>query len=329
MNASSIAALLTALCATLGAAPLAPPARVLHTTFDTDRVYVTVRTRNGATLDLYTDTGGGMLLSADAARRAGLEAHAVTDSATVAQLGPGAAVADAPRLAPDEPAPAFPVGQQIAVVPAVAEVPGWPAQGDGIVGQAWFAGHVWTWDYPGHRLVLRPAGWRPSDTRHALAVGFKHAGGHRVLDFPRIVVRVDGDSLSMLLDTGAETMLSAGALAALHDGRPAFRATSMIAHAVFARWHAAHPDWPVVDSAQAVTHSRMIRVPRVEIAGLATGPVWFTERSDASYRQYMSAMTDREVEGSLGGNALADFRMTLDYPRARAWFTCVRDCRPA
>lgn len=325
MNAPSPLALLAALSAAL----LTPPARVLHTKFDTDRVYVVVRTRNGATLDLYTDTGGGMLLSADAVRRAGLAAHAVTDSATVVQLGPDAAVADAPALATDEPAPAFPAGQPVAVVPAVAEVPGWPTQGDGILGQAWFAGHVWTWDYPGHRLILRPAGWRPADTSHALVVGFKRDGGHRVLDFPRVVVRVDGDSLSMLLDTGAETMLSARALAALHDGRPAFRATSMIAHTVFARWHAAHPDWPVVDSAQAVTHSRMIRVPRVEIAGLATGPVWFTERSDASYHQYMSAMTDREVEGSLGGNALAGLRMTLDYPGARAWFVCPTGCGDA
>jgi hypothetical protein len=148
-----------------------------------------------------------------------------------------------------------------------------------------------------------------------------------VLNFPRIVVRIDGDSLPMLLDTGAETLLTASALAALHDGGPAFRATSMIAHSVFARWHNDHPRWPVVDSAQVVTHSRMIRVPHVDIAGILTAPVWFTERSDASYRRYMSAMMNREVEGSLGGNALAGLEMTVDYPGARAWFACRSRCR--
>ena len=30
----------------------------------------------------------------------------------------------------------------------------------------------------------------------------------------------------------------------------------------------------------------------------------------------MSSMTDRPIEGALGGNALSRFRMTLDYPRA-------------
>jgi hypothetical protein len=72
--------------------------------------------------------------------------------------------------------------------------------------------------------------------------------------------------------------------------------------------------------------TRAIRVPSVDVAGFAIGPVWFTERRDRNFSEMMSSMTDRPVVGALGGNALAHMRMTLDYPRAAAYFECVRDC---
>jgi hypothetical protein len=302
--------------------PGVPASRVLHTRFDADRVYVILRTRNGDSLELYSDTGGGMLLTAAAAQRAGLTVETATDSAAAEEFGPGGRFTNPPQLAPGEPAPGYPAGARVAVVPRMAEIPAWPTQGDGLLGQAWFAGHEWTWDYPGQRLILRPADWRPAGTAPAINVGFRSEDGRRVLNFPRIVVSIDGDSLSMLLDTGAETMLTPGALRAMQDGGPAFRATSMIEHSIFARWQRRHPDWPVVDSAQVATGSRMIRVPSVRIGGVATGPVWFTERSDANYAQYMSAMTDQPVQGSIGGNAFAELEMTVDYASGRAWFVC-------
>ena len=190
---------------TPGPIGIAQPSRVLRTRFDADRVYVIVRARNGAALELYTDTGGGMLISADAARRAGLSVRRPPDSAAAAEFGPGARIADPPALAAGEPAPPFPGTVPMAVVTNVSEIPGWPAQGDGIVGQAWFAGHVWTWDYPAHTLTLRPNGWHPA-TGHSTPLGFHLALGRRDLNFPRVVVRVDGAALSLLLDTGAETL---------------------------------------------------------------------------------------------------------------------------
>jgi hypothetical protein len=133
----------------------------------------------------------------------------------------------------------------------------------------------------------------------------------------------------MLLDTGAETLLTAKTQAALHDHRPAFRATSMIVKTIFDRWHKHHPDWRIIDNAQVGTHSPMIEVPRVTFAGRSVGPIWFTKRSDASFHSFMSRFTDRRVEGSIGGNALGHFVMTIDYPKATAWFQCQVSCRPA
>jgi hypothetical protein len=64
----------------------------------------------------------------------------------------------------------------------------------------------------------------------------------------------------------------------------------------------------------------MILVPDVEIAGLHTGPVWFTGRSDKNYLVFMSSLMDQPVDGSLGGNAMRRFTMTVDYVHRKAAF---------
>ncbi|AOH35153.1 hypothetical protein BGP89_01255 [Luteimonas sp. JM171] len=92
-----------------------------------------------------------------------------------------------------------------------------------------------------------------------------------------------------------------------------------------------HPEWRVIQGAQAGTGSDMIEVPEVEIAGFTVGPVWFTHRPDAAFHDMMSSMMDQRVEGAIGGNAFRHFVMTVDYPRAVAYFRCAAGCgsRPA
>lgn len=121
-------------------------------------------------------------------------------------------------------------------------------------------------------------------------------------------------------------MLTPSALAQLGDGGPAQRATSMIADSVFQAWRRDHPDWRVIEQAQAGTGSAMIEVPWVELAGWRVGPVWFTHRPDANFHEFMSSMMAARVEGALGGNALGHFTMTIDYPRSQAWFRCIVAC---
>ncbi|MER3546656.1 MAG: hypothetical protein C4338_03250 [Rhodanobacteraceae bacterium] len=162
-----------------------------------------------------------------------------------------------------------------------------------------------------------------------MTLGFKtDAHGERENDFPRIVIKVDGRALPMLLDSGAMTVLTPAAMRTLRDGLPAERATSMIVASLFDAWHKAHPDWRIIEDAQAGTHCAMIEVPQVEIAGKTVGPVWFTERPDKNFHQFMSGMMSGQVEGSIGGNALGHFVMTIDYPHAMAYFRCVLACKP-
>jgi hypothetical protein len=184
---------------------------------------------------------------------------------------------------------------------------------------------VWTFDYPAGRLLLRTDGRLPAHApAHAVPLGFPvDPKGAPRNSFPRLDIRVDGASLPMLFDTGATLVLTPEALAELGDGRGARRGTSFIVADVFDRWRAAHPDWRVVEQAEAGTGQPILEVPRIEVGGHVVGPVWFTRRPNANFRSYMSAMMDAPVEGALGGSALRYFRVHVDYPRARAVFERV------
>ena len=152
-------------------------------------------------------------------------------------------------------------------------------------------------------------------------LGFKtEANGARKTNFPRIKIKLDGREIAMLLDTGAETMLSKAALDQIGDDGPALRSTSMLEASVFDRLHDDHPGWPFIPNAQLATNAPMLRVPFVEIAGIRSGPVWFTRRSDEACANFMSPMMDGPVQGSIGGNAFHSMIMTLDYPNAKAYF---------
>jgi hypothetical protein len=84
----------------------------------------------------------------------------------------------------------------------------------------------------------------------------------------------------------------------------------------------------VIEHGDGIAGGRLIEVPEVEIAGWRIGPVWFTERQDASFVG-MSRYTDQPVTGAAGGNIFQHFRMTLDYPAGVAWFACAAGCRSA
>lgn len=309
----------------------AEPARELPSQFVDGRVYVTPTTHDGQQMRLYTDTGGGLFLKQAAVERLGLHTEAPS-AAMQKEWGTNAPqMVRLPSFADGHGIPALLADDgHLAVMPDATakrnELPG-ESTDDGMLGQAWFAGRIWTWDYPGERLRIESTGWRATDDMRRVPLGFQtDDDGNRNMDFPRINITVDGRMLPMLLDTGAMTVLTPDALAALADNVPAERSTSMIVDSVFQVWRTAHPEWRVVENAQAGTGSAMIEVPEVEIAGYRVGPVWFTHRPDSNFHDFMSSMMDQRVEGAIGGNALHHFVMTIDYPAAAAYFRCVEGC---
>ncbi len=282
-----------------------------------NRFFAVPITPAGDHLRFYTDTGGGLFVFGSLVRRLGLPTE------TSAVDGEKAELARLPAFRREASIPG-PLGGdgKIPVMPASRE-PKAAAPWDGMLGQAWFSGRVWTWDYPGRRLLWRKDGSLPGvEPTHRAPLGFKRNGsGKRETDFARIAVTIDGQALDLLLDTGAEIRLSPAALARLADAGPESRATSFIAATHFDGWRTKHPDWRVIEDADANVHGEpMIQVPEVTVAGYTVGPVWFTRRPDPNFHQFMSQWMDRTVEGALGGSALRFFRVSVDYPNAVAVF---------
>lgn len=314
------------LCPLLAVAQDLKPPVEIPTRYDEHRWLVTPVTKGGETLVFYTDSGGGwnMLLAPTADRLKLPREKAEVEGRTRETV----AWSD---LAPNSPVPApiaaSPGNGRLIVMPYEGEMrqmfppgeSGVPPEA-GFLGQYWFADRVWTFDYPGRRLLLRsPGDLPPHDPARRVSLGFKTGpDGKRVTHFPRIPVKVDGETLDLLFDTGASTRLSPAALAALGDNRPADRAASFITASVFARWRKLHPSWKVVEKADRMMNEAMIEVPQVEIGGSTVGPVWFTRRPDRSFHNYMSGMMDQRIEGALGGSALQYLRITVDYPNAVA-----------
>jgi hypothetical protein len=316
------AALLIALG--LGAIPsvaFAEIGTVMPAVFEQGIVFVDMPAPDHSKVRMFTDSGGptAFTLSAETAARLKLQLHTTRNEALLGWLGPNVRVASASKYMREHWRPLHPA-QRFVINPGAPGFQGYPPTADGTFGEAWFAHHIWTWDYPRAQLILRPENWRPPPDAHEFTVSFQtDAAGHRTFNYPRMMIRVDGAELAVLFDTGADTVLTPNALNALADGKPAQRSTSLIAHSVFEGWHQRHAEWRILDDAQLKTHSRMILVDNVEVAGSSVGAVWFTERDDETIHGIRSSSMSGQVEGSIGPNAFADFVISVDYPSSRAW----------
>jgi len=280
----SPALVVAALLAAASPEPTPGHPRMLPADLVENRFVLTPRLEDGRQVRLYSDTGGG---------------HTLLSPELVSAVG-------LPVVHPDASIPA-PGGSPL-VMPLTQLGPGL----DGFLGQDWFAGRTWTFDYPGKRLLLRAGGDLPSGPRSSFHLP---KPGPEVAAFGRITIEVDGAPLDVLFDTGATTELVPEALVRVGDGRPAQRATSFMKAAIFDGWRKAHPDWPVIEKAETRTGADMIRVPVIVVAGQKIGPVWFTRRPDKAFDEFMSSMTDAPVVGALGGSGLRYFRITVDYAR--------------
>lgn len=306
------------------------PARVVPTVYEAGHFYATPETTQARKLRLMVDTGGGggagmYWITRSAASRLGLKIRACKVGkesmpvATVPDYKPGSGL-------PPPLAERSPCGNTVLVGSEHY------SDGDGQLGAGYFPGRVWTFDYPARRLTVEGSSWQPDLKAHATKLGFKRdADGQRMSGFARITLHVDGRAIDMLLDTGATAHPTQAGQKA--SGIPTVNGegvTSYIVHSVFERWHKQHPQWRVVKNGDdlfgAKHQTRIIEVPKVQIAGWTVGPVWFTERPDASFHQFMGQWMDKKPDGAAGGNIFRHFVMTIDYPDATAYFRCVHGC---
>lgn len=297
--------------------PLKP--LILPTSYEGHRFYVEPVTTDGRKFKFFTDTGGGDFIFNDAVERNNLPIEEHTAE------GRKFKVVTLPSFKSDLSIP-LPQGKngRLRVSKESKQSADWWVGGeaDGMLGQEWFGERVWTFDYPGRRLLLHASGDLPKyDSTHKVTLGFQvDEKGKRALDFPRIQVIIDSETLDLLFDTGATTSLSDSALKIMQDKDGVVRATSFITNSIFQKWQQRHPDWRVIEKAETTTGQSMIEVPSVTVAGYTVGPIWFTNKPDKSFHEFMTQFMDKKIEGALGGNALRFFQITVDYPNAIAIF---------
>lgn len=332
--AITTALLVTALASAPGGAAAAT-AQVIPTVYEVGHFYAVLETTDGQRLRLLVDTGGGggnglywisraaasrlHLRTTSCAEKDGQKGHLHLPVAPLPDYRAGHA------LPPPGDSPCGAVVLVFAQSGANFD--------DGQLGAGYLPGRVWTFDYPAQRLSLERKDWQPAPDAHRALLGFPHdASGKPDSGFPRITIRVDGQPLDMLLDTGATAHPTIeGQRISGTSTINGYGVTSYITSSMFGRWHKAHPDWRVVDNGDDLLGSdhatRMIEVPKVEIAGWSVGPTWFTERPDHNFHDVMSSMMDKQVEGSVGANVFQHFVMTLDYPHETAWLRCANGCK--
>jgi len=302
-----VAVVVVALSATLGAQTIIP------TRYVADRFFAAPVTLQGDTLMMLMDTGGGQVfVSKRALERMG------TTPRFLAVEGGGDSVWDGGKF------PTFKPG--LGIPPALGNPPGQiygasaPREvlgGDGMVGHNWFAGRVWVLDYPRHQAAYFETAPPPKPLGpHTIPMTLK---APLMRDDPRIQVLVAGDTVDMLLDTGATSVLSPEAIAIVGAG-PAARASAFVAQRQFDAWHTNHPDWRVIAGGEANSHADLIGVPNVSIAGYDVGTIWFAKRSNQVYDGMMKALMDKPILASVGGAAFRQFKLTLDYVNQRVTF---------
>src|ERR1035441_10125227 len=107
-----------------------------------------------------------------------------------------------------------------------------------MLGQRWFAGGVWVFDYPARKLTLKTSSFTPDAemSQHAVPLGFRKEWGIRTGNHPRFKVVIAGESVDCLFDTGATVWLTPEAQQVVNDKEEAERATSFVAARLFDRW---------------------------------------------------------------------------------------------
>lgn len=302
---------------------------VMPTSYAAGHFFLTPKLASGESLHLLVDTGGGgsgLVVLAGEAARLGLK------PATCPGFDGG--MVEPAALAKDSVLPAATRGcGKFNVMPDDVMA----SMTRGMVSGWYLSAHTWTFDYPAHRLVLEGPDWKPAAGAQSLPIGLvSNDKGEIGIPYPRITLDVAGETIDLLLDTGATAHPSPAGKKAMHAevDEHGFAGGSYIVTRVMDRWHKAHPDWPLVDGADDLggpgKATRAIRVPYVQVGRWRTGPVWFTERPDKNFLDKgMSSLMDETVYGSAGGNIFAPFLMTLDYAHRKAWFICVAGCKAA
>ncbi len=296
---------------------VATAAEKLPTEFSHNQIYLTPQLTNDHTLRIFTDTGGGWN-----AMRQSLYKQYQWPTDVITENGQSMEMAALPafKAGASIPGPGInnALNGKVFVVDDVELTK--LDQIDGFLGGRWHAEKVLSFNYLTQQMhLLAKANELDLTQFNKIKLGFqKNAQGNYTMAFPSLNIKVKGQVIPVLFDTGASAYLSDNAKKQLKVTASKV-GTSFMAASVFDKWRSENPDWPVIDGADRMAKEAMILVPEVEIDGKKVGPVWFTRRQDKNFHQFMSSMMDTQVDGAIGGSLLQYTHIVVDYPNEVAY----------
>lgn len=290
-------------------------ANTLPSKFQDNLIFLTPTLTDGTPMTFFTDTGGGW----NAIAKERVEAHQWPITEKMSN-GKRTELVDMPIFAEGASIPLAGMNNWFAgklLTPTQEKI---GHHYDGTLGGRWHAEKIIDFDYLNSTISVLDS-LPETSAMHRLPLGFqKGENGQYTTAFPSMDIQVDGETLPMLLDTGASATPSDAAKRVLNSTSKTV-ATSFIVASVFDAWRTKHPDWQVIENGCVYSGADMIEVPSIDIAGQTVGPVWFTRREDHNFHDFMSSMMDRKIDGALGGSALQYVRIIVDYPSENAFIT--------
>lgn len=256
-------------------------------------VDVTLTGPNGHRIEAhaYVDTGGGaIILSSQLADRLGLKPT-------------GKAEKDGGTLLAPTAVPALGIGgHTLKLVDANAYISTQEARflgrTDAEMGlpARYLQRYIVVFDYPARTFTLgNPDSYTPSGTAMKTSFGS---------GMPVVRASVAGKPYDFLLDTGGQYC--------------------MISDAELGPWSKQHPSWPRVEGVYGPANMQIgsfeTKLHMQRIAALQWGPFRIegagaVSRPVGPYEKMMSGIVGTPVIGSIGGNVLSHFRVTVDYPK--------------
>lgn len=239
------------------------------------------------------DTGGGQLiLRRDFARELGLRETGAAISENGARLIP----VDAPRIMAGDVRVPVSTAETV-MLDSDRMISG--VEADVLFPVRLLRDHAVAFDYLNHRFGLDVD--TPPGTQ--LSVDISQRSG-----FARLPISIAGETFYVLLDSGAScTMLSQALITDLCTKHPDWRTV-----------HGAYDDANMLGGTFEANAQELL-LPEIQIADVTLADVTVVSRPEGTFEKWMSSLTTAPIVGSLGGNVLHRFHMTIDYPNSRLY----------
>jgi len=185
-------------------------------------------------------------------------------------------------------------------------------QYDGFLGQYFFLGKSWTFDYLNEEVWINtPLMKAELNNSNVQKIGITKIEGKQTSGQPTMQIELAGKEIDVLFDTGATFRLTDGAKDKLKESNNVI-AGSFLSNSFFEELREMNPDWEFV--AEGDYGRDMIQIPEVKVGNYIVGPCWFSQQEyEDEGEGWNSGSYDKNIHAAIGGTVLKHFVVTIDY----------------